>query len=127
MLKIIDKHHKIRRTYRLTEEAHTEFGKVRRALRKIDIDSNLGYLLLYTSKFTKDFVCRNEVTGMTSKACTNILKIAPVYACCRQVTKQMDGVTQNFEDIVFELQAEDIANAWEVVKYSMHCYQQFKV
>ena len=62
---------------------------------------------------------------MTSKAFTNVLKLAPIYSCGRQMVTKMEEMAEDL--IEFEVTKADVAAAWEVVKLSMFAYRQFKV
>ena len=71
------------------------------------------------------FCGSNEVTGMTSKAFTNILKLAPIYSCGRQVVDMIDTNTE--ESISFVIEAEDVKAAFELVNFSTYAFQHYKV
>ena len=66
---------------------------------------------------------------MTSKAFTNTLKLAPIYACSRQVVDLMakEQPTEEKTLIDFKVSGDDMRAAWEFVKLSMNTFKSFKV
>ena len=72
---------------------------------------------------------RNETSGMTSKSFTNTLKLAPIYACSRQVVDLMSEDKSDEEKslIKFKVSATDVNASWEFVKLSMNTFKSFKV
>ena len=62
---------------------------------------------------------------MTAKSFTNVLKLCPIYSCCRQVIHMMEE--ESDDPILFEVCKADVVASWAVVKLSMFTYQQFKV
>ena len=64
---------------------------------------------------------------MTSKAFTNTMKLSPIYACGRQVVNLMEAPLQDGALIDFQVTAEDIKAAWELMKFSMSAFQKYKV
>ena len=66
---------------------------------------------------------------MTSKGFTNTLKLAPIYACGRQVVDLMEKKLPKEKDalIDFKVSGEDMKAAWEFVKLSLNTFKSFKV
>ena len=60
---------------------------------------------------------------MTAKAFTNVLKLAPVYACAREGVDLLEA-KQTTEHLVT---LTDVSSAWEVIQLSMNTYSLFKV
>ena len=60
---------------------------------------------------------------MTAKAFTNVLKLAPVYACARETIEFLEK-KQTTEHLVT---SSDVSAAWEVIQLSMKTYELFKV
>lgn len=109
-LKKINEVHSIPRTYHCSQGGLEEVKGIKKELKKIDKISNFG----------------NETCGMTAKAFTNVLKLAPVYACTRQTLCLLtdDNEAAQMDYLVTDT---DIKAAWSVIKFSMHCFQTFKV
>ena len=75
------------------------------------------------------FLIRDETRSMTAKGWTNVLKLAPVYACSRQINSFMEPDTCELADSIvdFKVTKPDVLSAWELVKVSMEVFFQFKV
>ena len=60
---------------------------------------------------------------MTAKAFTNVLKLAPVYACAREIVAFLENKLTTDHLVIFS----DVSAAWEVIQLSMKTYELFKV
>ena len=87
----------------------------------------LGIYFSQSMSISDDIVCSNETSGMTSKAFTNTLKLAPVYACVRATVELMERNDEHHELIDFTVTAEDMAASYEFVKMSQETYKSLKV
>ena len=91
----------------------------------------LGLLEGCNFNITK-IVFRNEVTGMTRKAFTQVQKVAVIVAAAREALEQMEEETPSPFlypqcQAKFEVIANDVKAAYGLIKLSMHAYKCFKV
>ena len=72
---------------------------------------------------------RDETKSMTAKGWTNVLKLAPIYACSRQMVSFMETEGGDLAESIIDFQVTkpDVLAAWNLVKVSMEVFFQFKV
>ena len=69
------------------------------------------------------YIYRGEVSGMTAKARTNLLKVTAVVSCMRQTIRFMlHKIT-----VDFTISDVDMEVAWHLVQYSLYVFKCFKV
>jgi len=66
---------------------------------------------------------------MAAKAKTNVMKLSAIFCCARQTVNTMlsnhSDRSAHYLDYIINI--DDIKSSWELVKYSIYQYTQFKV
>ena len=69
---------------------------------------------------------RCDLEGMTSKAFTQVLKLATVYACARETLNHMFPESENPASSISVMKV-DVLAAFEIGNLSMNMFESFKV
>ena len=131
-LKTINRHHRNPRTYTTPLDVRNKLIEFKVELNDIDRQSNHGYIFCFFScnqNQSHDY-SRKEVSGMTKKSFTILLKLSMVFCAAREALEFMetgDDVNEKKPGVKFELTLQDVHAAWDLVKFSMNAYKCFKV
>jgi hypothetical protein len=104
----IERLHKEPQVYTCNPDAVTEIKKVKALLTEKHREAKFG----------------QETGGLVSKAFSNLLKLCSIYSCIRQMVTKMEDDSFEFD---FQVTAADVLPAWDLVKYSMNTFENYKI
>ena len=122
--------------YNVDDDAKKEFEKVLESLNNMDIESDMKWVYFLKSCLIK-ICCSSIVAALTSKAFTQVHKLAPIFSCLRQALKILFPTEKSFDETEYDyggitefdyiVKRIDVIAAFDIVNHSVKTFLAFKV